>query len=180
MSQDFCEYEGDGNNEGLQTGVWDTSKIDLVSDIINIPELNCSFDAILCTEVFEHIPDPIAALNEFHRLLRPGGELILAAPFCSLTHFAPYHYYSGFNKYFFEYHLSKIGFSITEISSNGDYSAYVAQELLRISTYYGKTPLFIKICIAIVLRFIESKRRKKNLLDLGCFGFHIRAVKNNQ
>ncbi len=132
VSQDFCEHEGTGNNRGLQTGSWDTSQIDIISDITAIPAPDASFDAILCTEVFEHIPDPIAALNEFHRLLRPGGKLILSAPFCSLTHFAPYHYYSGFNKYFYEHYLPKIGFNITEITANGDYSEYAAQELRSI------------------------------------------------
>ena len=180
VSQDFGEYEGEGNKEGLQTGTWDTSKIDIVSDILEIPEPDASFDAILCTEVLEHIPEPITALIELHRLLKPGGELILTAPFASLTHFAPYHYYSGFNKYFYEHHLSKIGFSIIEISANGDYSAYVAQELIRIMKYYGKAPLYLKLCIAMILRFIKTKHKHKNILDLGCFGFHIIAIKNTE
>jgi ubiquinone/menaquinone biosynthesis C-methylase UbiE len=177
VSQDFCQYEGDGNTKGLQTGTWDTSRIDIISDIIDIPEPDASFDAILCTEVFEHIPDPIAALNEFHRLLRSGGELILTAPFCSLTHFAPYHYYSGFNKYFYEHYLTKIEFTITEITANGDYSEYAAQELIRLQTLYGKSPLYLRICIAIILRFINVNRSLINTNDLGCFGYHIRAFK---
>ena len=77
--------------EGLQTGEWDTSRIDLVSDITEIPAPDASFDAILCSEVLEHIPEPTHALDEFMRLLRPGGTLILSAPFASLVHFAPYH-----------------------------------------------------------------------------------------
>ena len=91
VSQDFNEYKGDGNGAGMQTGIWDTTSIDIVSDIISIPEPDQSFDAIFCTEVFEHIPDPILAIKEFHRLLKPGGKLIITAPFNSLTHFAPYH-----------------------------------------------------------------------------------------
>ncbi|MCJ7714627.1 methyltransferase domain-containing protein [Candidatus Bathyarchaeota archaeon] len=178
VSQDFCEYDGKGNKEGLQPGTWDTSRIDIISDITAIPEPDASFDAILCTEVFEHIPDPISALNEFHRLLRPGGELILSAPFCSLTHFAPYHYYSGFNRYFYEYYLPKIGFTITEITANGDWSKYLAQELRRLLTIYGKSPLYVRFCIGIILRFIFINRSFNNTSDLGCFGFHIRAVKN--
>ena len=46
VSQDFCEYEGEGNKHGLQTGTWDVSKIDIVSDINNIPEPDASFDSI--------------------------------------------------------------------------------------------------------------------------------------
>ena len=94
VSQDFCQYEGKGDAQGLQTGAWDTSKIDLVCDIVNIPEPDASFDVVLCSEVFEHLPDALKALDEFGRLLRPGGKLILTVPFASLVHFAPYHYAS--------------------------------------------------------------------------------------
>ncbi len=92
VSQDFGDYKGnDPNGPGLgSTKIWDTSKVDLICDIVNIPEPDSSFDAVLCSEVFEHLPDPILALKELVRLLKPGGKLILTAPFCSITHQAPF------------------------------------------------------------------------------------------
>lgn len=177
VSQDFNEYKGDGNGAGIQTGEWDTSSIDIVSDIISIPEADQSFDVIFCTEVFEHIPDPLLAIKEFNRLLKHGGKLIITAPFNSLTHFAPYHYSSGFNKYFYEWHLTRNGFEINEMSLNGDYSEYVAQEIRRVQSIYGKCPLYIKICCALMLRFIGINKRSVNTSDLGCFGFHVTATK---
>ena len=82
-SQDFCEYSGEqkGQKEGLHNKTWDTRKIDLVSDITSIPSPDKSFDTILCSEVLEHIPEPTHALDEFERLLKSGGKLILTAPF---------------------------------------------------------------------------------------------------
>lgn len=177
VSQDFNEYEGNGNNVGLQTGEWDVSKTDIISDIINIPEPNASFNTILCTEVLEHIPDPIAALKEFHRLLKSGGEVIITAPFNSLTHFAPYHFCTGFNKYFYEHHLQKLGFTITEITANGDWSEYFSQELRRVLNIYGEAPIYVKILVAFILRFVKLSRKANNTADVGCFGFHVRAVK---
>ena len=103
VAQDFAQYDGQGDGTGLQTGSWDQSKLDIVSDIARIPEPDASFDAIMCTEVFEHIPHPAQAMAEFARLLRPGGWLLITAPFCSLTHFAPYHFYTGFSKYFYDH-----------------------------------------------------------------------------
>ena len=94
VSQDFAQYDGTGDGKGLQTDSWDTSKIDIVSDIIDIPEPNEAFDVIMCTEVFEHLVNPVLAIKEFARLLKPKGKMILTAPFCSLTHFAPYHFAS--------------------------------------------------------------------------------------
>ena len=86
VSQDFGQYEGQQGGapaDGLQTKSWDTSRIDLVSDITAIPAPDASFDAILCSEVLEHVPEPTHALDEFARLLKPGGVVILTAPFAS-------------------------------------------------------------------------------------------------
>ena len=102
VSQDFAQYNGDGDGKGLQTDVWDQTQLDIVCDIIAIPEPDNSFDAVLCTEVFEHLPNPILAIKEFSRLIRYNGYLIITSPFCSLTHFSPYHYSTGFNSYFYE------------------------------------------------------------------------------
>lgn len=179
VSQDFCQYTGEGDGTGLQNGIWDTAKIDLVSDIVSIPVDSSSFDAILCTEVFEHIPDPISAMKEFERLLKPGGILIITAPFCSLTHMAPFHFYSGFNKYFYEHHLPALGFAIAEITPNGNYPEYTGQELRRILEMYPHKPFLIKIAIALLLRFVGNHRRPEELnSDLLCYGYHVKAFKN--
>ena len=115
VSQDFAKYDGKGDGKGLQTGKWDRAGLAIVSNITTIPEPDQSFDAIMCTEVFEHLPNPLEALEEFSRLLRKGGQLLTTAPFCGLTHFAPYHFYGGFTQYFYKYHLSKYGFEIVDL-----------------------------------------------------------------
>ena len=102
ISQDFCQYDGTGDKQGLQTGQWDTSKIDIVCDIAHIPLESQSVDCVLCTEVLEHVPDPVAVLKELCRLVKEDGYLIVTAPITSLTHFAPYHFATGFNRYWYE------------------------------------------------------------------------------
>ena len=102
VSQDFSQYDGIGNGKGLQMGSWNQKDLDIISDITKIPEPNESFDAILCSEVFEHIPNPQLAIREFSRLLKKGGQLIITAPFCCGTHFAPYIFYTGFSLYFYK------------------------------------------------------------------------------
>jgi SAM-dependent methyltransferase len=183
VAQDFAQYDGIGNNAGLQTVQWDNTKLDIVSDITCIPEADASFDAIMCVEVFEHLPNPIAAIKEFSRLLKETGFLIITAPFCSLTHFAPYHFYSGFNRYFYEKHLIDNGFEILDISPNGNFFEYIAQEIMRIpycAKKYSKTKIsiidkFFLFRLLTLLSKLSHKGQSSN--ELLNFGFHILAKK---
>jgi ubiquinone/menaquinone biosynthesis C-methylase UbiE len=184
VSQDFGQYTGEGN-EGLQTGTWDNGKLDIVSDIAEIPVDDGSQDNIMCIEVFEHLPQPQLAIKEFSRIIKKGGTLIITAPFCSLTHFAPYYFGNGYSKYFYEKFLKENGFEIEEINYNGNYFEYIAQELHRIigaGEKYSKMTLakksVIAICILPLLIVLNqlSKNNKGSELLL-CFGLHIKARK---
>jgi arsenite methyltransferase len=44
---------------------------------VSLPVDDASFDAALCVQVLEYVPDPTAALAEMHRALRPGGRLLV-------------------------------------------------------------------------------------------------------
>ena len=50
---------------------------DLHGDIDAIPVEEASFDVVLCLQVLEHVPDPAAAVRELHRVVRPGGRVLL-------------------------------------------------------------------------------------------------------
>ena len=181
VSQDFGMYDGRGDSAGLQTGRWDTSRVDITSDIIQIPVPGESFDAVMCVEVLEHVPAPVQALRELARVLKPGGILIVTAPFCSLTHLAPYIFQTGFTRYFYEHWLNAMNFEIEEITENGNYFEYLAQELHRLPSvgeeYAGQKPgRHERAAIYRTLRLLErlsgTDRGSEQLL---CFGIQIRA-----
>jgi SAM-dependent methyltransferase len=110
-TQDFCQYEG--------ALVKYLQPIDHVCDITQIPLADGCLDAILCTEVFEHVVDPMAVLAEFRRLLKPGGKLFLTAPLGSCLHMEPYHYYGGFTRHWYSYWLPQYGFTVDNILPQG-------------------------------------------------------------
>lgn len=49
-------------------------------DATALPFPDASFDAVICSETLEHIPDDRGAIAEIHRVLRPGGLLFLTVP----------------------------------------------------------------------------------------------------
>lgn len=57
------------------------NRADVCGDAAFLPFADESFDTILCTEVLEHVPNPEKAIEEFARILRPGGTIITTAPF---------------------------------------------------------------------------------------------------
>lgn len=183
VSQDFAQYDGQGDGKGLQTGTWNQSRLDIIGDITRIPEPDASFDAVMCIEVLEHVPDPAAALKELGRLLRPGGQLLLTAPVCSLTHFAPYYFYNGFSRYFYEYWLEAFGLEILEMEWNGNYFEYLAQELRRlpeVGSKYSRTTVDAqgRSIIAQLLGLLnQMSAADQGSHDLLSFGLHIRARK---
>ena len=185
VSQDFGKYNGVGDGSGLQMGAWDNSRTDIICDITQIPEPDGSFDAIMCIEVLEHLEAPIEALREFRRLLRPGGVLVLTAPFASLTHFSPYHFYSGFNRHFYTRWLDRLGFCVDELVPNGNFFEFLCQELGRVGSVgraYTRNKeafnVFENVARAVCLRALKRlSSQNAGSEELLCFGYLVKAVK---
>lgn len=184
VSQDFGQYDGIGDNVGLQMGKWYNSNLDIVGDIVDIFEPDDSFDVILCKEVFEQLPNPVLAIQEFFRLLKSGGQLLITAPFCSLTHFEPYHYATCFNRYFYEKHLADNGFQSVVIESNGNFFEFVAQEVRRIedaATLYSnkRRPHIVEqTAIWVILNLLNKMPR--NYIGSGVlqqFNCHVQSIR---
>ena len=187
IAQDVAEYNGEGDSSGLQTGVWDTSHLDLVCDLYDIDE-STTYDNLMCTEVLEHVVDPVLALEKFSKLVKPGGKLIITAPFNSLTHFAPYHFATGFNQFFYKHHFERLGFELSQIRASGNYISYVNSEIKRlnyiISHYNIVEPnrIFRKILTRLLTRYlnkVEKTSAANNTSSLGCYGYFVIAIKKD-
>lgn len=182
ITQDIAEYEGAGDGKGLHTKSWNTSGIDIRCDLLDIPE-DTLYDAVLCSEVLEHVPDPVAALRKIARLVKPEGRLIVTAPFASITHFAPYHFATGFNRYFYEHHLPRLGFVIERIEPNGTYFDFVGQEVKRsrrmVSRYgggiAGPISRFMMKNVNRILRRWAAAAPSSS--ELATFGWQVLAIK---
>ena len=59
----------------------DRLKIDFSQvDIDALPFKDNTFGTIICIETLEHMPDPIASLSEFRRVLKPLGRIVITVP----------------------------------------------------------------------------------------------------
>ena len=52
-----------------------------VDDIADSRIPDASYDGIYCVSILEHVPDVTAAARHLHRLLAPGGEIVVYVPF---------------------------------------------------------------------------------------------------
>lgn len=124
-TQDFAGLRDDQVRDGGY------GRIDYLCDAAAIPAEGGSFDAILCAEVLEHLPEPIKVVNEFSRILAPGGRLILTAPLGSGIHQEPFHYYGGYTPYWYRKFLGEAGFVNIVVEPNAGFFRLYGQESLR-------------------------------------------------
>ncbi|TLY33099.1 MAG: methyltransferase domain-containing protein, partial [Ignavibacteria bacterium] len=76
------------------------------------------YDTVFCNQVLEHVSSPENALREIHRILKPHGVLILAAPHLSRLHEEPHDYYR-YTQHGFGFLLKKAGFSDIRTTTAG-------------------------------------------------------------
>ncbi len=102
-----------------------------MGDIHNIPLENENVDGIFCIAVLEHVKNPIRAMEEMHRVLKPGGKILIYVPFL--------YYYHAHEGYYGDYwrftHDTLVGFA--ESFSNYD----LVPVRLPIETLTRLTPL---------------------------------------
>ena len=55
-------------------------ELPVLADLARLPFPDASFDAIVCYNVIEHLPDPSVVFQEYARLLVPGGGLLFKTP----------------------------------------------------------------------------------------------------
>jgi SAM-dependent methyltransferase len=87
---------------------------DVFYDGTNFPFPNESFDGILSSQVLEHVFTPERFLGEIHRVLRPGGTLVLAVPFVWDEHEQP-HDFARYSSFGLRSLLERHGFEVVEL-----------------------------------------------------------------
>ncbi len=71
------------HGEGYVTADLESPLAKVKMDIHEMPFEDNRFDIVLCNHVLEHVADDIKAMEEIHRVLKPGGWTLMQVPFFS-------------------------------------------------------------------------------------------------
>jgi SAM-dependent methyltransferase len=186
-----CKYEAhDFGREPSTVGKY--TRLDYESDVTAIPVADESFDVVLCTEVLEHVPDPIRAVGEIARILRPEGRLLLTAPLGSSLHQEPYHFYGGYTPHWYRRFLPEVGLEVEHLEANGGFFRLFGQEARRFSalidprrtaqTTWRRPVLFVLWLVTLpflraLFPLLGASLDRLGLERICTAGYHVTAVK---
>ena len=178
VSQDFDSYSTDVKLSTISSSTpYKYGRTDLVCDILSIPVGDRSFDAVLCTEVLEHVPKPVETIKELARILKPGGTLILTVPMNCLRHFDPYFFSSGLSDNWINVILPEFGLEVKTLEPVGDYFSWMKVEVFRSLSQKRWNPL-AWVALLPALAFFSRVTKSKESVATLCMGYHVVAVRN--
>jgi len=104
-----------------------------------IPVGDGEFDAVLCTQVLEHVPNPAEVIQELFRVLAPGGRLYMTLPFVWELHEIPWDFYR-YTSSSLHRMLDTAGFGEIDIRARNDSFGTLAQLLRNVAGIIGPYP----------------------------------------
>ncbi len=129
---------------------------DTIGDAHDLPFNDCSFENILCTEVLEHLHSPWVAITEMHRVLKPGGRLILTTRFVYPIHDAPHDYFRfteyGLKSLFKEWDIEVL---TTETKTFSSLAALFQRVIFQTDVVGGKITKGFLYLVALLLERLD-------------------------
>ena len=128
-----------------------------VCDLSKIPVADDRYDAVVFSQVMEHLPDPLAVLIELHRVLKPGGTLFYSGPFWYEEHEQPYDFYR-YTQFALRHLFDEAAFEVEDLRWLEGYLATATRQLKRMAralplslSAYGGGLASVPILILVLL-----------------------------
>ena len=131
---------------------WNYTNLDYIGPLDNMPIENDLFDAVLCTQVFEHLEWPRESAKEICRVIKPGGKLYLTVPMAQNEHQVPYDFFR-YTSFGLRSIFKHAGFQYVKVNPFGGIWVRWAYELPRGLSIFPPSGLFSRTpnIIGIVL-----------------------------
>jgi SAM-dependent methyltransferase len=133
---DHLRYESTDWEHSVHPGA---RQVDHVGPAHDLPVPDARYDAVLCTQVLEHVPNPGDVLLELHRVLRPGGRLYLTVPLAWELHELPFDFYR-YTPHGVAQLLTEAGFEHLDIRPRNDCFTTLVQLLENAGSTMGSYP----------------------------------------
>jgi SAM-dependent methyltransferase len=133
-----------------------SSKVDVFWDGKTLPFKDGSFDNVVAFEVLEHVFEVENAITEIHRVLKPGGGLLVSTPFMYKEHEAPFDSarYTGWGM---NYLLVKSKFQVIGQKKTSGAVGVICQVALdALGKYFVKFEHFGFIAFVPIMTFINT------------------------
>jgi SAM-dependent methyltransferase len=101
---------------------------DAQADAAALPFADESYAAVLCSEVLEHVRNPLEVLKQIERVLKPSGVLLVTVPFLFRQHGDPSDY-GRYTEWYWAETLRKLGFDRISIEKQGMFASVLADML---------------------------------------------------
>ena len=106
--------------------------VTFVGDVQNMSMLiDNTYDSAVCFDVLEHVPNPMQAISEIGRILKPQGTLILSVPHLSRLHEEPHDFFR-YTKYGLHTLLENAGFDVLEMQTQGSLFSFLGHQFSTI------------------------------------------------
>ncbi len=138
-----------------------------------LPFANDTFDAIICSDVLEHLQDISKAISEIYRILRKGGVVLINYPFMYGLHEEPYDF-ARYTEYKIKILADNNKFNILELRVYGtviDMFEHSSIRLIKLLPLGGYLSRIFVILIMPILSFVFQKRATRNNKHPYMYGF---------
>lgn len=132
FQSDFAHTRYTGVDLAVGDTTWDYSNLDANCDLVTLPFGENTFDAAICTQVLEHVPEPFLVIQEIARVLKPGGRLFLSAPQSWCQHQKPYDFFR-YTSFGLRHLFTKAGLTSESIRPMGGYFWFLSFQLQNIN-----------------------------------------------
>ena len=158
-----------GIDLGIGDPQWNYRELDAIADLAHLPLRSESMSACLNIVTLEHVREPKLVIRELHRVLKPGGHLLLIVPHEWEVHQSPHDYFR-YTRHGVQFLLEDAGFRDYTIEPVGGYFRLMSRRLmngLRFFTGGVRWLLFVPALVliapaALLLPFLDPLDSERN------------------